>query len=680
MVYSLVSDSVVTTAGTVFIVSDQGGNVRPDSLEGLYALDTRFLSRFQLTVNGEVPLPLRSGALAEGASTFYTTSGASGIDSPDLTILRERYVSTGLHEEIAIQNHTQIEQRLTVAIEFDADFADLFEVRRGSFLKAGLYRSQIDPDGRLRLMYERGEFHRETHIVFSQSPEMDDRRAVFSFSMAPRSGWGLCLSIMPVMEDKPESLKCVDEYLSSLADAPATRIGGRTGLSRSINGTEPFAAVPTVESANADLNDAYDCAVADLQSLTLGGGSETPVLAAGLPWFMAIFGRDSILSALQTKMIAPELMGGTLETLARFQATEVDVFRESEPGKISHEIRTGELSLFNEVPHSHYYGTVDATPLFLILLCEAEIWTGDQEMVRRLLPAAEAALAWIDNYGDADGDGFVEYAGGDGKTLKNQGWKDSSDSISFADGTLATGPIAVAEVQGYVYRAKLGMSSLFAKLGDEKRAKILRAEADELKRLFNDAFWMPDEGYYALALDGRKRQVNAIASNAGHCLWSGIIDADRAPSVAERLMAPDMFTGWGVRTLSAEMGRYHPISYHNGSVWPHDTSIIAAGLARYGFYRESEKIIDALMNATSAMPGHRPPELFAGYARGASQFPVPYPSANAPQAWAAGAIVYSLETLLRLHPDGDALVSDMPPVSRPFSINGIRYRGRAWSF
>ena len=191
---------------------------------------------------------------------------------------------------------------------------------------------------------------------------------------------------------------------------------------------------------------------------------------------------------------------------------------------------------------------------------------------------------------------------------------------------------------------------------------------------------MPDEGYYALALDGRKRQVNAIASNAGHCLWSGIIDADRAPSVAERLMAPDMFTGWGVRTLSAEMGRYHPISYHNGSVWPHDTSIIAAGLARYGFYRESEKIIDGLMNATSAMPGHRPPELFAGYARGSSQFPVPYPSANAPQAWAAGAIVYSLETLLRLHPDGDALVSDMPPVSRPFSINGIRYRGRAWSF
>ena len=268
-------------------------------------------------------------------------------------------------------------------------------------------------------------------------------------------------------------------------------------------------------------------------------------------------------------------------------------------------------------------------------------------------------------------------------------------TLAQADGTLDR---IGAERAGFLeaiadYRADLGdrrasslniererSALLTSVLADEKRAETLRAEAEELKRLFNDAFWMPDEGYYALALDGRKRQVNAIASNAGHCLWSGIIDADRAPSVAERLMAPDMFTGWGVRTLSAEMGRYHPISYHNGSVWPHDTSIIAAGLARYGLYRESEKIIDGLMNATSAMPGHRPPELFAGYARGSSQFPVPYPSANAPQAWAAGAIVYSLETLLRLHPDGDALVSDMPPVSRPFSINGIRYRGRAWSF
>lgn len=680
MVYSLVSDSVVTTAGTVFIVSDQAGNVRPDSLEGLYALDTRFLSEFQLTINGDVPQPLRSGALADGASTFYTTSGTRGVDSPDLTVLRERYMSTGLHEEIAIQNHTRVEQRLTVTIEFNADFADLFEVRRGSFLKAGLCRSQLDPDGTLRLIYERGEFQRETHIVFSQAPEMDDRRAVFNFSLAPRRVWALCLSISPVVKGRPKPLECLNDFLDSMADGPIARNGGRPGRSRIANGAGPFATVPTVDSANADLNDAYDRAIADLQSLTLEEFGESSILAAGLPWFMAIFGRDSILSALQTKMVAPELMEGTLETLALFQAREVDDFRESEPGKIPHEIREGELSLFNEVPHSHYYGTVDATPLYLILLAEAEKWTGDREMVRRFLPAAEAALTWIDQYGDADGDGFVEYAGSDGETLKNQGWKDSSDSISFADGTLATGPIAVAEVQGYVYRAKLGMSSVFANLGEEKRAESLRAEADELKRRFNDAFWMPDEGYYALALDGQKRQVNAIASNAGHCLWSGIIDSDRAPSVAERLIAPDMFTGWGVRTLSADMGRYHPVSYHNGSVWPHDTSIIAAGLSRYGFYRESEMIINGLMEATSAMPDHRPPELFAGYTRGNSQFPVPYPSANAPQAWAAGAIVYSLETLLRLRPDGDALISDMPPMSRPFSLTGVRYRGRFWNF
>ncbi|MCH8103054.1 MAG: amylo-alpha-1,6-glucosidase [Chloroflexi bacterium] len=680
MVYSLVSDSIVTTSGTVFMVSDQAGNVRPGSLEGLFALDTRFLSEFQLTINGEAPAPLRSGALAEGASTFYATSGNTGIDSPDLTVLRERYVSTGLHEEVSIQNHTREEQRLLVGIDLDSDFADLFEVRRGSFLKAGSCRSQLDEDGRLRLIYERGDFHRETHIVFSQSPEMEDGRAIFKFTIEPSGVWRLCLSILPVVGDEPEALECVSGYLDSISNGLPARSRSSATASHAANGAGPFARPPMVESSHADLNAAYDRAVADLQSLTLEGFSETPILAAGLPWFMAIFGRDSILSALQTKMVAPELMIGTLETLALFQATEVDAFRESEPGKIPHEIREGELSLFGEVPHSRYYGTVDATPLFLILLREAEVWTGDHEMVRRLLPAAEAALSWIDYYGDADGDGFVEYAGSDGKTLKNQCWKDSSDSISFADGTLATGPIAVAEVQGYVYQAKLGMSSLFADLGDTKRAETLRAEADKLKRLFNDAFWMPDEGYYALALDGQKRQVNAIASNAGHCLWSGIIDADHASSVAERLVAPDMFTGWGVRTLSSEMGRYHPISYHNGSVWPHDTSIVAAGLSRYGFYRESEEIIGGLLDATSAMPGHRPPELFAGHPRGNSQFPVPYPSSNAPQAWAAGAIVYSLETLLRLHPDNGALISDRPSLSRPFSITGIRFRDRVWDF
>ena len=680
MVYSLVSDRVVTTSGTVFIVSDQAGNVRPDSVEGLYTLDTRFLSQFQLTIDGRVSQPLRAGALAEGASTFYTTSSMSGIDSPDLTVRRERYVSTGLHEEVAIQNHSRAEQQLTVALEFDADFADLFEVRRGSFRKVGKRRSQLGSDGRLRLIYERGEFQRETHIIFSRKPDMNDRRAVFKFSLAAGSEWSLCISIVPVLDAQPEMLDCVIDYLDSVMDRPISRTGGSPGPSRIANGIEPFTNSPIVESSHTDLNIAYDRAISDLQSLTLQGFGHSSILAAGLPWFMAIFGRDSILSALQTKMVAPELMTGALETLAIYQATEVDDFRESEPGKIPHEIREGELSLFDEVPHSHYYGTIDATPLFLVLLCEAEKWTGDRETVLRLLPAAEAALTWIDQFGDSDGDGFVEYSGKEGKTLRNQGWKDSEDSISFADGTLATGPIALAEVQGYVYQAKLGMSNLFADLGEESRAQTLRDEAEELKRLFNDAFWMPDEGFYALALDGNKRQVNAIASNTGHCLWSGIIDSEHAAAVAERLVAPDMFTGWGVRTLSADMGRYHPISYHNGSVWPHDTSISAAGLARYGFFEESEKVIAGLLDATSAMPGHRPPELFAGYARGASQFPVPYPSANAPQAWAAGAIVYSLETLLRLRPDGDALISDMPLLSRPLSITGVRYRGRIWDF
>jgi glycogen debranching enzyme len=328
--------------------------------------------------------------------------------------------------------------------------------------------------------------------------------------------------------------------------------------------------IPTLETDHAGLRLVYHQAIADLRSLLMEYLPGHRILAAGLPWFMTVFGRDSIISAIQTKLLGPELMLGTLHTLAGLQATTRDNFREADPGKIPHEVRAGELSVLEEVPHSRYYGTIDATPLFLVLRHEAHQWTGDIELLRQLLPTAEAALQWIDRYGDLDGDGFLEYKRRTRLGLKNQGWKDSSDSISFADGTLATGPIALAEVQSYVYDAKRKMAQLYQALGDTTKANELERQAEQLKAQFNEAFWMPEQGYFTLALDGRKRQVDSIASNAGQCPWSGIVDSEKASQVVERLMAPDMFSGWGIRTLSTGKTRYNPLSYHNGSVWPHE--------------------------------------------------------------------------------------------------------------
>jgi glycogen debranching enzyme len=368
-------------------------------------------------------------------------------------------------------------------------------------------------------------------------------------------------------------------------------------------------------------------------------------------------------------------MIGTLQTLSSLQAKEHDEFREADPGKIPHEVRKGELSILEHVPHARYYGTVDATPLFISLLWETYQWTGNTKLLRKYLPTAELALEWIDRYGDMDGDGFVEYKNRNKSGLRNQGWKDSGDSISFADGRLAAGPIALSEVQGYVYEAKERMSAVYEILGDDDRARQLQSEASELRKKFNKAFWMPKRNYFALALDGSKRQVDSIASNPGHCLWSGIVDEEKASALVSGLMNPEMFSGWGIRTLSTEMTRYNPLSYHNGSVWPHDNSLIAAGMARYGFTKEAREVALAIIDAASAFPGYRLPELFAGYPRRKYSFPVPYQGANAPQAWSSGTVIYLLETLLGVVPHGDRLLHESSAKDiLSISLHGVRYR------
>jgi glycogen debranching enzyme len=378
--------------------------------------------------------------------------------------------------------------------------------------------------------------------------------------------------------------------------------------------------------------------------------------AAGLPWFMTVFGRDSLITSFQALPFTPELAETTLRVLSRYQGTKVDDFRDEEPGKILHEIRFGELTHFDERPHSPYYGTADATPLFLVLLDEYERWTGDTRLVRELEPNARAALQWIDEHGDRDGDGYVEYERRNTETgLENQCWKDSWDSIRYADGRVAKGPIATCEIQGYVYDAKVRTARLAREIwNDQDLAARLDYEAAELRDRFNRDFWLADRNYFALALDGKKRPVDAITSNAGHLLWSGIADDDKAEAVAQHLVGDTLFSGWGVRTMAEGEGGYNPIRYHNGTVWPHDNSLIAAGLARYGYRAEAARVAFATLEAATYFR-YRLPEVFAGYRRRRTSFPVEYPTASSPQAWATGAPLLCLRVLLGLEPEADDL-------------------------
>jgi glycogen debranching enzyme len=388
---------------------------------------------------------------------------------------------------------------------------------------------------------------------------------------------------------------------------------------------------------------------------------------------MAIFGRDTLITSYQSLPIGPELARGALNALAGLQGRTVDEFSEEEPGKILHEVRLGELTVIGVTPHRPYYGSIDATPLWLILLSEYWRWTGDDHTVRALEHHARWALAWIEVHGDRDGDGFVEYQARSAAGLRNQGWKDSWRAVVFSDGRVAEPPIALCEVQGYVHDAKVRMAELAERVwGDPGLGSRLRAEAESLSRRFNEAFWIPDRGgYYALALDGEKRAVDSITSNMGHLLWSGIVPPERAEAVARQLMGPSMWSGWGVRTMSADDAGFNPIAYHNGTVWPHDNSLIAAGLARYGFREEANRIATAMFEA-AAFTGFRLPEVFAGYPRADSRFPVRYPTASSPQAWATAAPFLWLRLILGLEPVEGRLASE-PLVPGPFGR--VRFRG-----
>jgi glycogen debranching enzyme len=432
---------------------------------------------------------------------------------------------------------------------------------------------------------------------------------------------------------------------------------GRAGLesSRSDRLLERWVRTCTVlETSHDDLANTYRQSVEDMGALRLHErdlGSDVWVPAAGVPWFVTLFGRDSLIAALQNLMVHARFAKGALRALAAFQATERDDWRDAQPGKIVHEVRRGELAHFNVVPHTRYYGTWDATPLYLMVLHQAWRWLGDRRLIEELLPTAERCLAWIDTDGDLDGDGFQEYQTFSAKGYENMAWKDAADAVVYPDGSQVKQPKALCEMQAYVYAAKSGMAEIYAGLGNPARARVLANQATALKRQFNEAFWWEEEGIYAFGLDADKRQIRTVASNAGHCLWAGIADADKAARVAQRLLAPDMWSGWGIRTLSAQNPAYDPFSYQCGSVWPHDNAIIAAGMARYGFHAAAHEVARGLLDAAARFEYYRLPEVFAGLTRGPDSFPVQYRGANIPQAWAAGAVFQLVQAMLGLEAD-----------------------------
>ena len=668
------SDTISILEGNTFVVSDRNGDFDASAKDtgGLFSDDTRFLSRWILTVNGARPTTMSTDDVNYFSAQFFGTlsSGTIYVNS-DVSVVRRRAVGNGFHEDITIANHSIEPKDFDVRLEVGCDFADLFEVK-DQLQKAGTLYSRVE-DGRLVLGYKRDRYVRETWIKSSQPAQLDERALGFKIHVDGHSQWTTALDV---------------ELGRSLHLAP---VNSNNGSSASIDTSATksldawVAGAPQLRSSWRSLERTYERSIVDLAALRFFSaftpGHALP--AAGLPWFMALFGRDAIITSLQAIAFVPQLAATTLEVLAARQGTCVDHFRDEEPGKILHESRLGELTAFEERPHSPYFGSADSTPLWLVLLDEYERWTGDRDLVHRLRPNALAALEWIDRYGDRDHDGYVEYERYKETGLDNQCWKDSWDAIQFRDGTIAQLPRATCEIQGYVYDAKMRTARLARDVWmDPGLADRLEREAAELKARFNRDFWIADQQFFALALDRDKRPVDSITSNIGHLLWSGIVDDDKADACARHLVGPELFSGWGVRTMGSAEGGYNPIGYHVGTIWPHDNSMVAAGLRRYGYKKEATQVAMGILEASEYF-NYRLPEAFAGYERASTHFPVEYPTACSPQAWASGAPLLLLRVILGMEPVGDNLLvaPTIPSTIEHIALTEIPGRwGRADAF
>jgi glycogen debranching enzyme len=616
-----------------FAVLDSYGDVGTltGTAEGLFYRDTRFLSRFELRLEGRRPLLLSSAVHEDKAALSVE------LTNPDLQLAQDRLLRDTIfldrtkflwqavcYERVKIRNYAPLRRLLRIDFLFDADFRDMFEVRGTRRSHHGKTTSRVTDPEQTEFRYAGLDgVERRTVLHFNPRPTiLATNRATIEVELAPYQQTSLFLTV-----------SCVDAAVPSVA--PARYFQGYRELRRARQAAT--ANIATVNGSNESFNDVVCRATSDVYTL-ITWGEFGPYPYAGIPWFNTIFGRDGIITALLMMWLDPAIGRGVLRTLAATQAKSLDPYSDAQPGKILHEMRHGEMAKLREVPFARYYGSIDATPLFVLLAGSYLERTGDLATIQAIWPNIIDALHWIDHHGDPDGDGFVEYARAQDSGLINQGWKDSPDSIFHADGRDATGPIALCEVQGYVFAAKIQAANMARKLGFAETASELATQAEALRNKFEQAFWCEDIGSYALALDGMKRPCRVVASNAGHALFSGIAAPDRAKRVAANLMTPDAFSGWGIRTLASGQARYNPMSYHNGSVWPHDNALIAIGFARYGLKAEAARVLTGIFDAGRHQDQSRLPELFCGFHRRPHRAPTPYPVACAPQAWAAAAI------------------------------------------
>lgn len=634
----LSADTITLVEGSSFCLSSANGDLQPGHAQGVFFEDTRILSGWLLTVNGESLEPLAAKTTEPyRALVVGRVRRSDGHADSALIVERLRELGTGISERVTVRNYSPAPAECVIVFHVEADFADLFEVKEARIQR--IWSKSREAVGNSLIIRAVWQDVRKGVAVRAPGATITPDSLSYHVTVPPHGDWSTDLTVMPSVAG--------EEFPTVVLHSDGDGLNPRDRRRQ-----EWVSKIPVLRMGNRSIERTLRRSYDDLGALRIEDTvhPERNVVAAGAPWFMALFGRDSLWASIMALPVDPSLALGTIQTLADRQGTVVNPRTEEEPGKILHEVRLDISSGLALGGKSAYYGSVDATPLFVALLGEVSRWGFAPETIAALMPHVDRALKWISNYGDKDGDGFVEYQRLNDHGLINQGWKDSWDAINFANGTLAEPPIALCEVQAYVYSAYLARSWLACDAGEMDIARKYRDSAARLKRQFNEEFWLPDRGYYAIALDAKKRPVDACASNMGHCLLFGLIDEDKAPKVVERLMSREMFSGWGVRTLASDMGAYNPASYHNGSVWPHDNAIIVAGLLRYGFNAEAQRIATALLEAADYSNG-RLPELFCGFDRQYFSDPVPYPTACSPQAWAATAPIMLVKSLMGYYAD-----------------------------
>ncbi len=661
--------TITINQGRTFMVTNKGGEIAGDNHSlGLYAMDTRFLSYYQLYINRQLWKSAEGSELTFYASRVHLSNPTIPTDDGDITkhtllLTINRVIGSVLHEDLEIKNYSGKKVNFMLEIEMKSDFADLFEVKKGAVVQRGkILTTWDDKKQRLYTSYEHENFHRSLvyQLVHCASPvAYANGRLVFEIELEQAQTWNACaVFVMDYGQEIDDStyMGCA-EGQAATGSTGAVPGHGKELSSKVDKRQHHWRSICTgLSTSDYTLHRMYEQALQDIGALRLYDldvSDDAWMPAAGVPWFVTLFGRDSLIVSYQAMSVSPHFAQGALKRLADYQAAERDDWLEAQPGKIMHEKRFGELTHFHQIPFSPFYATADATILYLIVLSEAYRWTGDLEQFKQYHDVAKRCLQWIDQYGDLDGDGFQEYKSFSSFKYENVAWKDSAHAVVYADGSQVQQPKGTCELQSYVYDAKVRMAEMFEALGEHEEAQRLRKQAAELKRHFNEVFWMEDEGCYGFALDPNKKLVTTVASNTGQCLWNGIAEPEQAKRIAQRLLQEDMWSGWGIRTLSKKNRAYNPLAYQRGSVWPHDNGIIAAGFKRYGLADEANQVIRAVFDAVEHFDSYRPPELYAGVQRkGDVDFPVLYPpGANIPQAWATGSIFHMVRTILGLQAD-----------------------------